>query len=465
MQHQHLYQEEEKEEVVVVVVKEEEKEEEKTQQTLVKMYFELLTNVYWSNWNQLASFLPKYDPQRFNLVRVSTKPPKSKKARTNRNTPSAKPFNKVFNGMLYSKIGTELVHGRREQFMDYLVDILKLNEPEPNITGVHIAIALVQLALNKNNCVGYWIDNQTLKPCDTDILSIDELLQCCLRLSTELWFAETQKTNREENLLEMFNAENGSHLTLPELVFLQILARLGNVLSIQRFLNEDCVLEYHPKLPTEHPIENIFVPAFRSNVRNKNPLNWKKGNCVLDMVPECIHRHVRPAKVCNYARSGAAFKTLLIQLANNTEMMREWLVSVFFHYNFFGLCCKSDAKYKRIPLDNIMSVQLVDVDQTLCASIFCYGYSGQYIDNFIDMESVVWLEQTHKPAYAFISDTLGLYLRILHRINPRLYCPLKSDFFSILSDQQMFFSTIAPLMKDENKTKNDDDDDDDDEKE
>ena len=145
-------------------------------------------------------------------------------------------------------------------------------------------------------------------------------------------------------------------------------------------------------------------------------------------------------------------------------MMREWLVSVFFHYNFFGLCCKSVAKYKRIPLDNIMSVELVDVDQTLCVSIFCYGYYGQYIDNFVDMESVVYLEQTHTPAYAFISDTLGLYLRILHRINPRLYCPLESDFFSVLTDREMFFSTIAPLMKDEKKTK-DYDDDDDDEKE
>ena len=64
--------------------------------------------------------------------------------------------------------------------------------------------------------------------------------------------------------------------------------------------------------------------------------------------------------------------------------------------------------------------------------------------DFFDLICAVNLEKSNYPGYAFISSTLGPYLRILARIDPKLKVPLNDGVFFTYSSGVFFTFTSIP---------------------
>ena len=397
-------------------------------------YFETLKTTYFSNHELLSSFLPNFDRKRFNFVAEN---PKLKKIKSEQ-----QPFNKVFNSIVYSKIGSELANDRRDNLVD---NIFSEVAEKKSVTGLYTACALLQMSLDdEKQQVGAWIDPFECNLCE-GVQFKRQIGECCALLSLKLLARKQERCGSkdvDETLLR-FNRLHGTSLTLAELVFLQVL-NLYEPSVVKDYMTDYALSNVVVFFPDMRPIEQLFVPNFRSNSRSNRKLKWTTDNGVFDSTPQCVNRYnsnEEPIRFCNFKT-----KTLLMQLSK--DMKPEWIASVFLRMNF-GYLFRKHNLYSHLISSSISTQLIFWQHPETNQRVLCVAFDNEddNMFDFCDLICAVELEKTNDPGYAFISSTLGPYLRILARIDPKLKVPLNDGVFftfSSIPTTQLFFNALKP---------------------
>ena len=311
--------------------------------------------------------------------------------------PSFKPFNKIFRSIVYSKIGTEIAAANRaENFIrDIANDII-----ESQKSGLYLGLALVQLA-DDIDTLGIWIDDDD----DYNNFHRQMIDNGCRLLSSLLLLSK-------ENLSCL--KINDHVVYLPEFLCLLILSFYQpsntKVWTTEIELDRNIII-----YPNNNPIERIFVPEFRSS---RVPQSWQDGSKFFNYPPNFITRY--KAKISYFKKKGA--RPIILMPLTSKDMKKEWIVTVFINNNLELFGRKNKKLYHRFVRKNLIRTSLVKYQNELCVTFSFDTYNN--IKEFCDFEAA-----NFKPAQAFIASSLGLYLRMLWRIDPSLEIPLTKGYF------------------------------------
>ena len=330
---------------------------------------------------------------------------------------SKKTFNvdkkKVFQSIVYSKIGTEIVANRWREFIAAIArDIV-----ESRVSGLYFGLALIQLADDDKQKIGAWLEKN-------DIYFQYKLIGCCRLLSSLLI---------KENL--SFNNNNFEELNPMQVLCLLVLSFYQRY-DIKKWTSEVELNRNDIIYPDNNPIERMFVPNFYSS----DVVEWQDASKFFIDPPECVEIY-DDVKV---AKDGAT-SILLMQLPSN-QMKKEWIPTVFLNNNLQLFGRKHKHLYDRFIRKNLIRTSLVNYQNTLCVTFSCSDDNN--IRKLTNLNEMMKLE----PAYAIVASTLAPYIRMLYKIDPSLEIKeYLGSFFSYIDGDrpQVLFHTSNFIIREE----------------
>ena len=380
-------------------------------------------------------FFDEFDGERFSFPidrQVEDRQPCPKKRKRSRKTKSktVEITRMIFPARLYSKIGSEMANGRGDEFAEKLLERI---EDNPKSIQLHTICAISQLLADEANRVGSWMDTATAQPSQQRCRFHAELMSCCEAMVRVL-LKDTNNMEARE-VLGSFNAFHNTKLRLPELLLLQVFKKYfensNNWIEVR--MNSNIIRTLVLDFEDDRTIDEIFVP----NVSIPEHNIWMAcDKFFLDTdSAQSIGSLVRKAK-----------SKLLIKLNDDEQTRREWLVNTFLLFNLFDLYTKNDERNPMVTT-NTQHFEIVLAEGDLCVS---YENKERDMCRFALVDDAVDFESINEPIFRFVGTTLGLYLRILYRINPNLVLSMKSKFFSVVADYscrdaRFLFSTKRPI--------------------
>ena len=374
----------------------------------------------------LSCILPNFDESRFTFIyqHIVKKPKKAKQ--------EAK-FSVIFDTAVYSYIGSFFYSRGTEILAQYIHKLITENDNK----GLLLVCALTQLAQDdaSNPVVGHWFDATSCA-----LLASDGILSTGIRLKCEECLMELAINQfsdcKNYDLQYEFNNTNGTQMLLPEIVLLMCASEYL-VKDLDGCISEKVTdgLFRMTDIPRQ-PMHRLFVPYYGKHS------TWGTPRSVMATVPSCIEMYGEGVTARNVKKMGKTH--ILLRLNACHEMKQNWIVTSYMNTILRSMVMdryEADAPWYSqmtdiFPTHLRMKSQLVCFeDEDTREREYCVALSNIY-GNVFYLEDIAYydllkVDKKSIPVYAFISATMGLYLRILAGldINMQLPNPLSGNHF------------------------------------
>ena len=388
------------------------------------MDFLSFKKVFEVNKRELKKLIPYFNQSRFNFIHDDDdNEPATKILKTEDSTPK---FTSLGDTIIYSYVGSFLSNRDVESLADHICDLVQKKVTE----GLMMVFVVVQLALDNphDSIVGNWLSAKSKsfeKPADgKDSMYLDIQFKsnlCVMALFQR--FLNSSNSTSDLDILNNFNENNGTELYLPEFVLLQCLKRYP-----QNRL-KDCIdhrCSFLENFDENVSLSVVFVPMLDLS---QHQVSWESSSDIFDYPAEIeIMKDIKEFTILENDDTEYVFFSLA------REMRKEWIMTYYLHSLLRFFVWDRMSRVKNVLYSNFIArVQLVSFTDEEGSREYGVMLSNKYntIECLENLDNIVGsLECFSYPGYEFLATTLGVFLRILAELNPRLEIPqFDSNYF------------------------------------